>query len=378
MATEFKCDYCTAAVEKNATLVHTERYHGLWDLDCSMCPDCFKHFKVMLEKTKSQKSWTGWTALEQEVASLKRENELLKSELQFLRHEDLICDQLKTADPHNELVTVVTKGGETLKAHRSILISRSAVFKTVLTSDEFKRQARKHNESAMIKLDLPTHPASFHAFIQFLYTAELKPDILKKHAPELMAAGNTYKIEMLTRKCEDYIVNNMTAESTIDYLKVAEQCKSTAITAAAVKQIQSNPTGFVNREDFQALKKNDPAAFLGAFQYIILDPTSGKKKEKKPKVKVSDPGSVPGSVTSVPAGSDPVSVSGSDPYINSGLPRNHRYEASHRSLGMCTCSVHPFAHSAAPGYEYHGVHFHAATPMPSTVHYVDPASVQKK
>jgi len=226
----------------------------------------------------------------------------------------------------------------------------------------------------MIKLDLPTHPASFRAFLQFLYTAELKPEILKKHAPELMAAGNTYQIEILTRKCEDYIVNNMTAERTIDYLKVAEQCNSTAITAAAVKQIQSNPTGFVNREDFQALRKNDPAAFFGAFQYIILDPASGKKEEKKGKGPVP-PGSVPGSVP----GLVPGSVPGSDPFINSGLPRDHRYEASYnKSLGMCTCSVHPFAHSAAPGYEYHGVHFHAATPMPSTVHYVDPALVPKK
>lgn len=369
MATEFKCDYCTTTFDKNATLVHTERHHGLWDLDCSMCPDCFKHFKVMLEKAKSQKSWTGWTTLEQENASLKKETELLKAELQFLRQEDPICDQLRTADPQNELVTVVTKGGETMQAHRSILISRSTVFKKVLTSDEFKRQTRKHNESAMIKLDLPTHRDSFRAFIKFLYTGELKPDILQKHAPELMAAGNTYEIEMLTRKCEDYIVHNMTPERTIDYLKVAEQCNSTAITAAAVKQIQSNPTGFVNREDFQALKKNDPAAFLGAFQYIILDP-SGKKKEKT-KPKGSVPGPAPGSVRS--------SVPGSDPLINSGLPRDHRYEASYnKSLGMCTCSVHPFAHAAAPGYEYRGVHFHATTAVPSTVHYVDPALVPKK
>jgi len=131
MANEFKCDYCTAALDKNATLVHTERHHGLWDLDCSMCPDCFKHFKVMLEKAKSQKSWTGWTALEQEVASLKKETESLKSELesrkselQFLRHEDPICDQLRTADPQNELVTVATKGGETMQAHRSILVRK--------------------------------------------------------------------------------------------------------------------------------------------------------------------------------------------------------------------------------------------------------------
>jgi hypothetical protein len=245
-----------------------------------------------------------------------------------------------------------------------VQISRSDVFKTVLTSDEFKKQTRKHHESGMIKLDLPTHPASFRAFIKFLYTAELKPDILKKHAPELMAAGNTYKIKMLTRKCEDFIVNNMTAENAINYLTVGEQCKSTAITAAAVRQIQSNPTGFVNREDYQALKKNNPGALSEAFQYIILDPNSGKKKEKKEKK---------------PKGS--VSVPGSDPLINSGLPREHRYETNYRSLGTlgtCTCSVHPFAHAAAPGYEYHGVHFQAATTMPSTVHYVDPGLVPDK
>jgi len=336
-------------LDKNATLVHTERHHGLWDLDCSMCPDCFKHFKVMLEKAKSQKSLTWGTALEREVASLKKETESLKSELQFLRQTDPTRDQFLQSEPHDKLLKVKSEGGAERMVHRSILVSRSAVLKRFLTSENFKRRQLKYPHEAIKLPCVPTHADSFGAFIEFLYTAELKPEILKDHAPELMEAGNKNAIEILTRKCEDYIVNNMTDESAINYLTVGEQCNSKAITAAALKQMRRNPEGFINREDFQALK-NKSAALFEAFQLMFLDSTSGKpKKEKKPK------------------GPDPGSVPRSDPHVNSSLPRD-RY-------GTCTCSVHPFAHSAAPGFQYHGLHFNTATAMPSTGYYADPASV---
>lgn len=348
MSAEPKCDYCAATLHKNATLVHTERYNGLWDLDCSMCSDCFKQFKVMLEKAKTQKSWTGWTTLEKEVASLKKESESLKSELQFLRHENPIGDHIMTVDM--ELVTVKTKACD-YTAHRSILMSRSDVFKKVLTSEKFRNQNRKHNELRRIELSTPTKPASISAFMHFLYTGELPTEILQEHAPEMMKAGNDYEIPILRSKCEDYMVNHMNPGNTIDYLKVATQCNSSAVTKAAVKLMKTNPAGFVSGEDYQALKKDNPAALAGAFQYIILGDSSGKKKEKKPAV-AKNPDL--------------------DPQIDSSLPQG-RYETSFMSLGTCTCSVHPFAHSAAPGYEYRGVRFHSATPMPAAVHYIDPA-----
>jgi len=343
MATESKCDFCTAVLEKNATLVHTERKPALWDLDYSMCPDCFKQFKAMLEKVKNQKTWAGWTAVERDAASLKKENESLKSELRFLRQNDPTGDQFFQSEPDDKLLKV-TSGGETMKAHRSILISRSAVLKTVLTSDDIKRQQRRHPHEPIKLPCVPTHADSFSAFIDFLYTAELKPEILKDHAPELMEAGNKNAIELLTRKCEDYMVNNMTAENTINYLIVGKQCNSKAITAAALKQIQSNPTGFANREDFQTLWKNNPAALAEAFQQMLLSPSKKPAKEKKPKAAKGD--------------SDPDSDT-----------KPQRY------LGACTCSVHPFAHTPAPGFQFQGMHFPAATAMSSTGYFANPASI---
>ena len=129
MATDFKCYHCDTAVRENATLVHTEVDPGFWDLECSMCADCFKNFKSMLDKVKSQKCWTGWTALEQEADVLKKEVELLKKELQFLTHREKVCGELMSTDPQNEVVAVsptVSNGGPTvcdpIRVHRSILV----------------------------------------------------------------------------------------------------------------------------------------------------------------------------------------------------------------------------------------------------------------
>jgi hypothetical protein len=353
MATEFKCEYCNATVDKNATLVHTKGYYGLWDLDCCICAACFKHFKGMLEKVKSQKSWTGWKDLEQEVDSLKKEKEMLETELKFLRHEDPICNRLRATDRHTEVLTVLAKGCDSIMAHRSILISRSDVLKTFLTSEGYRREIL-NKKDPQIQLTVQLHPTSFRAFIHFLNTAELNPEVLKDHAPELMIAGNVYNIQLLKRKCEDYIVKHMTRDNTIYNLKVAKQCDSEAIKVAAVKQMQINPTEFVNGEDYQALRKDYPAALADAFDCMLRDHPPREPEEKKPTAsKGSDPGSGPGS----------------DPTINSSLPWDrYAVETSIRTLGMCTCSVHPFGHSAAPGVECRGVRFHTATAQPSTVH----------
>jgi hypothetical protein len=366
MGVEFKCAYCDAPVEKNATLVHSEREPLIWDLDYCICPGCFKQFKVMLDKAKSQKSWTGWADKEKEVNSLKKEAEFLKSELQFLRQGDPICDRLIIHDPYNEVVTVFVNGCDPIKAHRSILISRSEVFKKVITSEAYNmtlqddRNKRRGHIEPRIELTIPMHPDCFMAFIQFLYTAELKPEALKEHASELMTAGNVYEIPILKRRCEEYIVSNMTPENAIAYLKVADQCGSTAITEAAVKQMQNNPSGVVISEEFETLSKTHPAALASAFKYIMLRPAKTTKKEPAPektetaKEKVVTPDSETATAARYVAGES---------------------SSTFRSLGMCTCAVHPFAH---PGYEYHGVHFHTAFPRPSPVKYVEIPAVEKK
>lgn len=139
MATDsFKCAYCDVSVQRNATMVHTEREPGLWDLDCTMCRDCFKQFKGLLEKVKSQKAWKDWAAREQQVVALQKENESLKSELQFLRQGDPICNQLLIQDPHNEVVTVTANGCAPIKAHRSILVHINSNLCFLVSSEEIE------------------------------------------------------------------------------------------------------------------------------------------------------------------------------------------------------------------------------------------------
>lgn len=249
-----------------------------------------------------------------------------------------------------------------------VQISRSEVFKKVLTSEAYNMtlQDDRNKRRGHIELTIPMHPDCFLSFIQFLYTAELKPEALKEHASELMTAGNVYEIPILKRRCEEYIVSNMTPENAIAYLRVADQCGSTAITEAAVKQVQNNPSGVVISEEFETLFKTHPAALASAFKYIMLRPAKSTKKV------VVEPAAKPETAKAAAADSAAETATATAARYVAGESSG---STTFRSLGMCTCAVHPFAH---PGYEYHGVHFHTAFPRPSPVKYVEIPAVDKK
>lgn len=226
-------------------------------------------------------------------------------------------------------------------------MSRSEVFKAVLTSEEFKmrlQDMRSRNRGTIV-LTTPMHKDSFLAFIQFLYTADLKPEILKHHAAELMSASVQYKIPILKSRCEDYIVNNVTPENAVAYLTVAHQCNSDAIRKAAVKQMYTNANDILGSNKYETLNKTNPEVIAGAFKYILLNETGapGQSKTEPP----PPPPPPPQIAIPVP-----------DSSARSGLPGSSnsasRQGLLSNSLGMCTCTVHPFAHSK---YEFHGVHF---------------------
>lgn len=257
-------------------------------------------------------------------------------------------------------------------------ISRSEVLKKVLTSAQYKNQfydgrhktsyGRRSGQIAL--MDTTMHPDSFRAFIKFLYTAELSPEVLKDHAPELMTAGDLCEIQLLKLKCQGYMLNNMTTENTLNYLKVAAQRGWTVITEAAVKKMQNNPEDFFSGHDYQTLVEDHPAVLAAAFKFTMDPHPPGRRKSKHAVDHPKPAAAATETVAKTTSTSGPAAAPGWDPHNHERYPM----ESSFRSLGTCTCSVHPFAHSASPAfqYEYRGVHFSTATAQPSTVNYVNP------
>lgn len=82
-----------------------------------MCQNCHKNLTTLLGKVKREGSWGN--VLEQDKG-LAEEVQSLKRQLQFLRlwDESLLSDR-----PEDEAVTITTKDGQILHAHRTVLVS---------------------------------------------------------------------------------------------------------------------------------------------------------------------------------------------------------------------------------------------------------------
>ena len=82
-----------------------------------MCQNCHKNLTALLGKVKREGSWGD--ALEQDKG-LAEEVQSLKRQLQFLRlwDESLLSDR-----PEGDAVTITTKDGQVLHAHRTVLVS---------------------------------------------------------------------------------------------------------------------------------------------------------------------------------------------------------------------------------------------------------------
>lgn len=121
-----ECEYCKRVLktgeEKLVQLSASNVVSNTWVPVYStcmvhMCQNCHKNLTTFLGKVKSEGSWGD--ALEQDKG-LAEEVRSLKRRLQFLRlwDESLLSDR-----PEGEVVTITTKDGEVLHAHRTVLVS---------------------------------------------------------------------------------------------------------------------------------------------------------------------------------------------------------------------------------------------------------------
>jgi len=135
----------------------------------------------------------------------------LKRQLQFLRlwDESLLSDR-----PEDEAVTITTKDGQILHAHRTVLVSKSSVFKAFLAKGETK------NLQTDMQVEI------LKSFLHFLYTAEVSEEDLEKYSGHLMATAHKCEVDALKSACEEYIKKSITQDTAISFLQLAASCNS--------------------------------------------------------------------------------------------------------------------------------------------------------
>lgn len=104
-------------------------------------------------------------------------------------------------------------GGETVQAHKCILIARSPVFAAM-----FEHAMQESVENCVIIEDV--EPTVFKALLRYIYTD--KVTCLDTKAHELYAAADKYGISTLKSQCRNSILEKLCPENAADTLKLAD------------------------------------------------------------------------------------------------------------------------------------------------------------
>ncbi|CAM6083830.1 unnamed protein product [Calypogeia fissa] len=229
------------------------------NLPCIVCIDCYEqeatgryHAEGALTEAK-----TDLADKDHEIVSLKEQLEEMQLQLQFLRTWD---NPFK--DPHAEIVFYSAEG-ETLHAHRAMLMSKSPVFKSMLLAD------LKDGRSGVLHLDdMPA--AALRAFLGFLYYARVSENELNQHGGHLLAAAHKFDIPPLKAQAEKYIVDNLiTQENAVSFLELGSLCNSKPIKDATTKLIAVNYEAFLSRSDYNMLVQRDPGVVIEFYEELV-------------------------------------------------------------------------------------------------------------
>lgn len=115
--------------------------------------------------------------------------------------------------------------GEEFKLHRNILSARSPVFEVMFESN-FEESKQNRVTITDIEVDV------FEELIKFIYTGKI--DQLDNLVHELFVVADKYQIESLKNICHDHLINNLTIQSAIQTLMLADLYRDTSLRSKAL------------------------------------------------------------------------------------------------------------------------------------------------
>ncbi|KAJ8683984.1 hypothetical protein QAD02_019776 [Eretmocerus hayati] len=150
----------------------------------------------------------------------------LRTDLSHLLEDQTSCD-----------VTLISAGGDHLRAHKLVLCTRSPVFAAMFEHD---MQERKLNEVSMPDVELDV----LRQLLLFIYTG--KCDDLENVATRLLAAADKYALDDLKLLCERQIRKNLSLNSAIDTLVIADRHNSHELKQHTMEFLRRNASKVID------------------------------------------------------------------------------------------------------------------------------------
>ena len=155
-------------------------------------------------------------------------------------------------------IKLVTSCGKELKAHRNILAARSPKFETA-----FEKAVKAENNSVEIK---DVKHDVLKEMLRYIYTDRIEN--IETIATELFIASNDYKIDDLKIECSKYIANNITVESSIEILEMADKFNASELKEHAKRFIKLNIAEVI-KTDVHKFKMQALGSLAEVFQSFL-------------------------------------------------------------------------------------------------------------
>ncbi len=159
----------------------------------------------------------------------------IQSGLAELREEGLLCDIQLEAQ------------GRKIFAHRNILASVSPYFRVL-----FAGSFREANES-VIELE-GIEFESLKTIVDSVYTSELK--LTTDNVCDVLTATHIFQMDKLIASCEQFMLSNLSRETSLSYLQAAETYSSKKLVSKINDYILENFAELRETEDFLKISKD--------------------------------------------------------------------------------------------------------------------------
>lgn len=208
---------------------------------------------------------------------LRREIDELRSKVNFLRFS--IGGPVVTPIPFSDIVLAASDDRSfphpvPIPAHRSVLASRSPVFRAMLENK------MEESLSGTIKISDVSYDA-LRTFVHYLYTAEACLE--ENMACNLLILAEKYQVKHLKNYCEKFLISKLLLENSLPTYAFAHQHNAKNLLAAALDLIMENMTKLKQREEYAELVEKDPRLVIEIYEAYLLKQSNATAKDSTAK-----------------------------------------------------------------------------------------------
>ncbi|XP_006288349.2 BTB/POZ domain-containing protein At4g08455 [Capsella rubella] len=196
---------------------------------------------------------------------LKREIDDLKAKVAFLRLSSSL-DHGGSSSSSRSFTDVVliasedSAGAPPIPAHKSVLVSRSPVFRAMLENE------MEESRSGTIKISDVAYD-TLRTFVYYLYTAEACLD--EQMACDLLVMAEKYQVKHLKSYCERFLVTKLSWDNSLMTYAFAHQHNAKHVLDAALSQITENMEKLTKREEYMELVEKDPRLIVEIYEAYL-------------------------------------------------------------------------------------------------------------